>query len=369
MPTQRSPDSQTSIDMTEELAQLHYWLDSTSLGEIPGPLKRSVETRAVERFFLDWTLHPTNDGSAPGYMQDLPSLYSSATSGSVLWHAVRAVAFADLKGYTSEPFAFQARQNYGGALQRMRRIAEDSNKWEEDRILAALLLIDHFETMYLFRLEPLGSHKQALVYALSARGENQFHSRPRFELWRTANLRLQAEQVLRREAPSDTQLAWIGMLNTSLPDIHICVDVMKMVIVSAAARKLGERREVVEVAEAMQLAETMEELIDPMVKWSGDVAAAWRRLDDGARWDAEKKPSHFLPHLPHLRYNDPWLAYKWNFHVASQIVLRESLIETLELAGATQYDMKIRMQAQKIAESTGEIIASLPPLLGLGRNE
>jgi hypothetical protein len=37
-----------------------------AFGEVPGPLKRDVETRAVERFFVNWTLHPSNHGVTPG---------------------------------------------------------------------------------------------------------------------------------------------------------------------------------------------------------------------------------------------------------------------------------------------------------------
>ncbi|KAK3683173.1 hypothetical protein LTR37_020486 [Vermiconidia calcicola] len=371
-PSQTSEDPQPSELPTEGSRKLYYWLNDTALAEVPGPLKRDTETRAVERFFLDWTLNPTNDGVAPGYMHDLPLLYASAAPGSVLWHAVRAVAFADLKDYDRGSFSSKARQNYGGALTRMRSIAEDSQRLAEDRILAALLLIDNFEAIYLSRLEPLGAHKDAIAHALDVRGEEQFYDRSRFELWRIATLRLQAMQIIQREEPDDGQLAWISKLNTSLPDMHICADVMRMVILCAAARKLVESGAAVELEEAVQLADTMQELIASMEVWTVDLAGVWRPKDIGSGRIAGYGANVALPlwpGLPVLRYNDLWLAYKWNFHVASQIVLRESLVETLEYSAQLQQhlepDPRIQEQADAVVRLSADIVASLPPLLGL----
>ena len=51
----------------DAILQQHYsWLNERVLAEVPGPLKRDVETRAVEIFFINWTLYPNNQGSTPG---------------------------------------------------------------------------------------------------------------------------------------------------------------------------------------------------------------------------------------------------------------------------------------------------------------
>ncbi|KAK5166041.1 uncharacterized protein LTR77_008302 [Saxophila tyrrhenica] len=367
------PQLMANLDLVEvpveQLQQFYYWLTDAALAEVPGPLKRSIEARAIERFFLNWTLNPTNDGVAPGYMYDLPELYAGAAPGSVLWHAVRAVAFAELKGFDGGSFILQARQDYGGALTRMRSIAEDNTKWAEDRILAALLLIDHFETIYLSRLQPLGPHKDALVHALNMRGEEHSRARPRFELWRTAMMRLQATQIVRREKPFDWQLAWISKLNTSLPDVHVCVDVMRMVILCAAARKFMAEGRTEEVEEAARLTRTMEDVIESMEAWSNQVAEAWRSESMRPVDTTDSEASRLLlalPRLPVLHYNDPWLAYKWNFHVASQIVLRESMSEMLERCDLSpQSSVRTQQHAEAVVALAGEIIASLPPLLSL----
>ena len=93
----------------DRLQALYYWLNSASLSRLSAPLRRDVETRAIERFFLDWTLTPSNDGRSPGYMYDLPALCSTAQPGTVLWHAVRAIAFAGLKNYDNGAFSAKAR--------------------------------------------------------------------------------------------------------------------------------------------------------------------------------------------------------------------------------------------------------------------
>jgi hypothetical protein len=80
-------------------------------------------------------------------MHDLPMLYLSAPPDSVLWLAVRAMAFADMRGQNAGdvPFYIKARQHYGAALNRMRMIVHDQQDLADDRILSAILLIDSFE--------------------------------------------------------------------------------------------------------------------------------------------------------------------------------------------------------------------------------
>ncbi len=59
--------SQTTGDAADDSGQKDYsWLNEYALGHVPEPLKRDVETRAVERFFVNWILHPSNHGGTPG---------------------------------------------------------------------------------------------------------------------------------------------------------------------------------------------------------------------------------------------------------------------------------------------------------------
>ena len=122
------------------------WLNARALITLPEPPKRELETRAVDRFFVDWVLHPTY-GLSPGFLQDLPLLYYSSAPASALEHAVRAVAFADTKNAQTHGrlFAVEARRHYGLALTRLREAAGEGETLTSDGNLSALLLIDTFE--------------------------------------------------------------------------------------------------------------------------------------------------------------------------------------------------------------------------------
>lgn len=80
-------------------------------------------------------------------MHELPILFQSAERDSVLWLAVRALAFADLKNETSGdiPFQTKARQHYGAALSRMRSVVYNQQDLSNDEILFSMILIDNFE--------------------------------------------------------------------------------------------------------------------------------------------------------------------------------------------------------------------------------
>lgn len=134
-----APSLPTTYPSYDDLKRWYPWLSARALAHPPEPLKRAIETRAVERVFVDWILFPRSDGLSPGYMHDFPKLYSEAEPGSVLWFAVRALAFADLKD------AGAARRAYGSALNRLQRIATNDQEFSSNHVLAALLLIDNFE--------------------------------------------------------------------------------------------------------------------------------------------------------------------------------------------------------------------------------
>jgi hypothetical protein len=152
------------------LQQQYFWLNERAVADVPEPLKRDLETRAVERFFVNWILYPSNNGvsqgkprRAPdnrtmtpsanmidsGHMQDLRMLFARTESDSVLSLAVRAIAFADIRNqnFGTVPSYTKARQYYGAALNRMRTVINDQANLADDRVLSAMLLIDNFEVI------------------------------------------------------------------------------------------------------------------------------------------------------------------------------------------------------------------------------
>ncbi len=137
---------QTRVD--PELHRHYFWLNERAASTLPEPLKRDLETRAIENLFTNWMLYPRNDGMTPGHMHALPKLYYNAGPGSILWFAVRAVAFADMRDRhdsSGVSFSVKARMCYGGALEGIRAVTANSQALMDDRVLMALLLIDSFE--------------------------------------------------------------------------------------------------------------------------------------------------------------------------------------------------------------------------------
>lgn len=140
------------------------------------------------------------------------------------------------------------------------------------------------------------------------------------------------------------------------------------------------RRETVERAE--ELLRTMRDVVVSMETWAAQLAAQWRPRRDETPSTQEEEAARgrqstitFTPpfaHLPALHYSDPWLAYKWNFHAASQIVLRQSMVELMEhLSPSPRPDAERDVYAEEKAglrEATrklaGSIIESCIPLLG-----
>ena len=124
------------------------WLNRDAISQVPEPLKRDLQSRAVDRFFVDWILYPGNSGLFPGHLHVIPGLYHAAAPDSVLRSAVRALAFADMpKGSRDQASSYRtkAQKSYGLALTRMKELASDESSIVDDHVLAALLLIDNFE--------------------------------------------------------------------------------------------------------------------------------------------------------------------------------------------------------------------------------
>lgn len=136
-------------DLDPDLKSQYPWLNDRTLAEGLALQKTDAETRAVDRFFVNWTLYPGNEGQSPGHMHHLLPLYRSAPPQSVLWLAVHALACADMRHESVEgiPFNIRARQYYGAALSLLREVAHEGQGLANDQVLAAILLIDNFEVL------------------------------------------------------------------------------------------------------------------------------------------------------------------------------------------------------------------------------
>ncbi|KAI1627483.1 hypothetical protein EDD37DRAFT_263033 [Exophiala viscosa] len=363
--------------------QLYHWLNERELTEIPPVLQLDMETQAVSRFFVNWTLYPCNLGLSPGYMDQVPKLYSNAAPHSILWLAVQAVAFADMKYYGPgyDQLSATALQYYGLALALLRTLAADEERILDDQVLAALLLIDDFESLFLGRTEPLGPHSQGLKHILHARGDAQLFRRSSFSLWLLALHRLVARQILLYEEPDDQQTAWIDKLDLDWVPLRIFSDIYKMNVLSSEANKLrqGENSRPIpreSIEQARQLADSTLLLLRSVETWPMMTIDHWKAetVDPNTISETDSLPNLPMPQFtcPRvLSYHDIWSAYMWSFHAASQIILRESLIDTFELIGLSQLEAgdpedtdQIQHQTEVIHRLSAVLIRSFPQLLG-----
>jgi hypothetical protein len=235
------------------------------------------------------------------------------------------------------------------------------------------------QSMYLGRTEPLGPHSDAVRHVLRARGDKQFFDRSGFSLWLVAHHRLQARQVMLREGPYPEQIAWMRKLDIDFLPLHISVDVQQMNALAAAAKKLTLGSAVArpisseKVELARQLAQAIEALISSIKSWTAMTTDVWRpKTIDPHYMDVSSKfpiPHFTCPQL--LSYHDIWLAYMWNFHAASQIVLRESLIDVINYTASGQMqepgleDMeRIQREQDAVNRLSSILIRSFPQLLG-----
>lgn len=230
--------------------------------------------------------------------------------------------------------------------------------------------------MYLARTEPLGPHSGAIKYILQAKGANSLFDSTQFPLWRLAQHRLQARQILLREHPDQEQIDWISNLNIDCPDLRIYSDVLHMNLLSASARRLTEQQSdtftLSEETEqtVRQLVEQMESLNRQIEAWTSGMIGIWlpkirNSLDVHLDDDTQGYPIPKFPCPKTMLHHDIWLAYMWNFHGASQIIFRESLVDVLSIISETAEEQElIQQQIEYVEQLASSIIQSFPMLLG-----
>jgi hypothetical protein len=176
--------------------------------------------------------------------------------------------------------------------------------------------------MYLARTEPVGPHSEAVKYILRARGDGQLYDSSRFTLSRLAHHRLQNGQILSREQPDPDQIAWVSRLNTNRPDLHLCVDVLSMNILSATAKTLTQAEEqfpdtwTEKLEQAKQLTHKIQSHLETMENWTSEMTGIWTpKIEDrdsiAPPQDVDESSSLPIPYFPCpevLNYNDVWLV-------------------------------------------------------------
>jgi hypothetical protein len=240
--------------------------------------------------------------------------------------------------------------------------------------------------MYLGRNDPVGAHSEAIRHVLRTRGETQLYAPSRFSLWQLTHYRLQAWQTMNREHPETQQLEWLEKLNMERPDLFICTHVLRMNVLCAVSRTLMQSAtddaattsmRLEKLDRARQLVREMQEMTVTVENWASEMSRVWvNACEEDATAIVAQGPSFPTPYFPYSRlitYDDIWLAYIWNFYAASQVVLRESLIEMIEYTVALQGDgatltaedeLAIQQQRDWVEVLSSTILKSFPQLLG-----
>lgn len=152
-------------------------------------------------------------------------------------------------------------------------------------------------------------------------------------------------------------------LDTGRPDIHISADVLHMNILSAAVRTVienGDRAFLNWREQAVELTTSICDILDSVDSWTAHLGPRWKPIEiDRAALasprsiDANEALSLLPSAGPVRTFHDKWLAYMWNFHMASQIILRESLIELCQCS-----PISTRYQVATASDEDAELIAT-----------
>ena len=167
--------------------------------------------------------------------------------------------------------------------------------------------------------------------------------------------------------------------------MHISSDITRMNMLSAAARSLTQKikNRGIDSSEDFEqldrLANESQFLIISIESWTSELNGVWKPKTtdphDLAQPHEMSDPSNIrVPGFPCPRvlgYDDIWLAYKLNCHCASQIVLRESLVDIIRYRAISRSEVLVpenptytEAQRHAVDRLSGAIIQSYPSLLG-----
>lgn len=203
------------------------------------------------------------------------------------------------------------------------------------------------QILYLNKRDALGPHSEGVKHILTARSTQQkrqlYKGAQSFAIWRIAHHRLLARQIIQRRTPDPAQLRWMQLVEIDRPDLRLSADALEMSVLIGRATALLHAEPDLEPEERLDAAKTlcgeMRELMDVMHMWLDSLPAGWKPRHLNGHMDGEPTAfytsnKHGPMHQSLIIYHDIWLAYMLEFRDATEIVLRESLIELLQMVEA-----------------------------------
>lgn len=115
---------------------------------VPEALAPAIEDQAVSDFFEKYVMYPCNNGSSPGFLEHLPSLFEEVKTerrAALRW-AVRAAAYASISSdQANAALRNKALQCYGLALSALGQSLKDLSAVPDDYTLMTVVVMDLFE--------------------------------------------------------------------------------------------------------------------------------------------------------------------------------------------------------------------------------
>ncbi|OCL03253.1 hypothetical protein AOQ84DRAFT_419804 [Glonium stellatum] len=304
---------------------------------VPATSVPAIEDQAVSRFFEKYVMYPCNHGSSPGFLEHLPSLFDEARveGRKALRWAVRAAAYGSLSNdQNSMTLSRKALQCYGLALSALAEALSDSSAPPDDSSLMTIVVLDLFEVtcqaVHLQDSVSIGSHAQGMAQVLRLRGPNQIYGARGWSLFRLSHHRLQRQQLGFKQDPLPESEAWLESLSDDLPYVRIEKDNFKISQICERARSLLKAINDTDlsVVQTLDMVQQIRELDQATTTWRQSPGWAFKTLHSSEiTQDVEILPK--FPDFVQL-HHDVWIAYEWNYHRISRIILHEHLLECLE---------------------------------------
>ena len=357
----------------------------------PSPLLRDRTQRAIDRFFLDWIMHPCCiERVCPGYLHLAAQLYNRETSSPVLRSAVEALAFANVRGAldgNSRAFAVKAQASYGRAIQELRGLLTTASPHvlTGDDIVAAIIFLDNWELMYADRGAIPGSHGGMLFHILKLRSDLNLGSNARHPIWRAANYRLLIHIIVSGEQEKVPQLRAAFDLQPREPYARMVMDAFRII----------ELREEIQQYMAIQPVQDEENLLSPedpgaftsliararqfveeARSWMCDISGIWKpqATDLAGVYDTRESRSILQQRLDLasqyvLEFHGIWMAAIWASHWACLLLLHEGLADAIrvhisQLQSEGSDEASLHEEEASVKQLASNILQAVPFVLG-----
>ncbi|KAI0419670.1 hypothetical protein F5X98DRAFT_334648 [Xylaria grammica] len=180
-------------------------------------------------YFVSRFVTPAENDSLPGHLSFLPGLFNHDGQGLLELATLSVAQMAAYNQFRGDKFRLQSYQNYGRALQVLRKTIQSEDEVTDDRVLAAVLLLCTFKDIGEETWGDSTEHSSGLYYLLEKRGVEQLCTSRGFELFLLALLKLQVHTFLQGDnkysdpgglvalfAPYDPMMNAMSLMNRTM---------------------------------------------------------------------------------------------------------------------------------------------------------